>query len=478
MTEDHQRRLTSTEAAFLYREKSHEPMHLGSCGVYQGYISRQTVLRLLTDRLPQLPRYRQKVLFPSLGLSHPSWIDDPDFDLSHHIEEVRLPEPGEDKILSTFGGKIFSTPLNRHRPLWKLTLLHGRADGNTAIIAKVHYAMVEGVSGTALTSVLHDLQPDAPTSSGPPRSTQSKGPKLAPPPDVLTQLQDALRDTVTSATHWWTDESLRLLRSWREGRTQALASLLRPAPRVPFNGCLSSARQFAWAEFAFPEIRAIRSALGGTVNDVVLAIISGGLGQYLRSKNYAPHNMELRVACPVMLQQQGKGDTPDGGGAGLSTLIAPLYPGITDPVLRLTAEREAMEELKVHQQAKTLAGLQSVSHFFPPVWQTFSTQLPVLNTVTNTVSLNVPGPQIPLYLAGHKRLALYSLGPLTANIGLFHATTSYNQKITISVTVDPQLMPDVWRYVTCLRASFVELRDAAAQVRQKGDMPPFTRNVR
>lgn len=481
MAEDHQRRLTSTEASFLYREKPHEPMHIGGCGVYQGHISRHTVLHLLADRLHQLPRYRQKVIFPPLGLAHPSWVDDPDFDLSHHVEEVTLPDPGDDNALSICGGKIFSTSLDRHHPLWKLILLHGRADGNTAIIAKVHYAMVEGVSGTALTSVLHDLQPDVPaTSSRSPRSARPKASKPAPLPDFLTQLQDALRDTVTSTARWWTDESFRLLRSLREGPTpaqrlstasQALASLLQPAPCVPFNGRLSSARQFAWAEFAFPEIRAIRSTLGGTVNDVVLAIISGGLGQYLRAKNYDPQSMELRVACPVVLRRHGTGHTRDEDVACLSTMIAPLYPGIADPVLRLAAEREAMDELKAHQQAKALAGLHSVSHLFPPAWQALTTRLPFPNTLTNTVSLNVPGPQIPLYLAGHKRLALYSLGPLTANIGLFHATTSYNQKITISVTVDPQLVPKVWQYIECLRASFTELRDAAEQVRQQPTSP-------
>ena len=488
MPQDQQRRLTSTQASFLYREKPHEPMHIGGCGVYQGHVSRQTVLSLLADRLHQLPGYRQKVVFPPFGLTHPSWhpswIDDPDFDLSAHVEEVTLPEPGDDSVLSTFGGKIFSTPLDRERPLWKLILLHGRSDGNTAIIAKVHYAMVEGASGTALTSVLHDLQPDASSgssiSSG---STPTQDWKPAPLPDFLTQLQDAvrdaLRDTVTTTAHWWMEESFRVMRSFQhehKGETpaqrlraasQALAPLLQPAPCVPFNGLLSSARQFAWAEFAFPEIRAVRSTLGGTVNDVVLAIISGGLGRYLRAKGYDLDNMELRIACPVMFRRHGKGDTRDEDVAALSTMIAPLYPGIPDPVLRLAAEREAMDELKSHEQAKALAGLQSVSRFFPPAWQALITQLPFPNTLTNTIALNVPGPQIPLYLAGHKRLAFFTLGPLTANIGLFHATTSYNQKITISATIDPQLVPDVWHYIDCLRASFVELRDAAERVRQQ-----------
>ena len=202
MPEQHRRRLTSLEASFLYCEKSHEPMHIGGCSVYEGQISRATLLRLLEERLHLLPRYRQKVVCAPFGVAHPSWEDDPQFDLSRHVEEVTLPPPGDEQTLSTFGGQLFARPLDRAQPLWKLILVHGRQDANTAIIAKVHYAMVEGISGTGLSTVLHDLKPR--TDPPPPPSEDWKP---TPMPDFLALFQDALRDTVTRTVSGWTDES-------------------------------------------------------------------------------------------------------------------------------------------------------------------------------------------------------------------------------------------------------------------------------
>ena len=483
MPEQHRRRLTSLEASFLYCEKSHEPIHIGGCSVYEGQISRATLLRLLEERLHLLPRYRQKVVCAPFGVAHPSWEDDPQFDLSRHVEEVTLPPPGDEQTLSTFGGQLFARPLDRAQPLWKLILVHGRQDANTAIIAKVHYAMVEGISGTGLSTVLHDLKPR--TDPPPPPSEDWKP---TPMPDFLALFQDALRDTVTRTVSGWTDESFRLVRSLRDGRspqqqfgTAMLSSLLRPVPCVSFNGPLSAERQFAWAEFSYPEIRTIRSILGGTVNDVVLTIIAGGLGRYLHEHGKNTDNLELRVACPVMLWRHGPSGhaTSESSEAALplSAMFLPLYPGIADPVLRFSAEREAMEEIRAHNQAQTFAGLQTVSRLFPPALQALSTLLVFPHTVTNTVSLNIPGPQIPLYLAGHKRLALYPIGPLTTNIGLFHATASYNQKLTIGVTVDPHLVPDVWHYTECLQTSFHDLHAAAQRVRQQPASQQTTQQV-
>ena len=475
MPEQHPRRLTSLEASFLYREKSHEPMHIGGCSVYEGQVTRETVLRLLEERLHLLPRYRQKIVCAPFGVAHPSWEDDPQFDLSQHVEEITLPAPGDEQTLSTFGGQLFAQPLDRAHPLWKLILVHGRQDGNTAIIAKVHYAMVEGISGTALSTVLHDLTPNTAPPPPPPQPW-----KPTPIPDFLALFQNALRDTVSKTVSNWTEESFRLLHSLRDGSspqqqcgTPMLSNLLQPVPCVPFNGLLSAERQFAWAEFSYPEIRAIRSILGGTVNDVVLTIIAGGLGRYLREHGKNTDNLELRVACPVMFRRHDPSghETSESSESAppLSAMFVPLYPGITAPVLCFAAEREAMEEIRARNQAQAFAGLQTVSRLFPPAVQALSNMLVFPQAVTNTVSLNIPGPQIPLYLAGHKRLALYPIGPLTANVGLFHATTSYNQKLTIGVTVDPHLVPDVWHYTACLQTSFHDLRDAAQQVRQQPD---------
>jgi WS/DGAT/MGAT family acyltransferase len=239
--------------------------------------------------------------------------------------------------------------------------------------------------------------------------------------------------------------------------TTSLPALLQPAPRVPFNGPLLGERQFAWAEFSFAEIRAIRSVLGGTVNDVVLAVIAGGLGHYLRAHGYQTDNMELRAMCPVSMRLQ---DERGALGNLVSMMFAPLYVGITDPIERLAAERVAMEQLKDQDQAGGLYAMTTLVNRIPPVWQALAGQFTVPNMLLNTVSTNVPGPQIPLYLGGHKLLAWYPLGITSANLGLFNAILSYNQKLTVGATVDPKLMPDVWFYIDSLQKSLAELRMA------------------
>jgi len=396
------RRLTTLDAAFLYFEKPKEPLHGGSCSIYEGRISREEVIQLLSTRLDLLPRYRQKVVFPPFGVAHLTWEDDPDFDIRNHIEELTLPAPGDDRVLSEGGGRLSAPMLDRTRPLWKLIVLHGRPDGNTAVILLIHHAMVDGVSGIDLTMVMHDLKPKIEPLASPTISWQPQ-----PIPDTLTLLQDAVRDQLTDTVQWWTNESFRLLRptelmermrSLTSNFINSMPTLWQPAPRTPFNKPLSGERQFAWTEFPFNKIRSIRSMLGGTDNDVVLAVIAGGLGRYLRKHGYPTKGVQLRAMCPVSMRR------PDQRGALgnlVSMMLAPLYVGITDPVERLRAEHSAMERLKDQDQAGALYDMTTLADRIPPAWQAFAGQLPAPNTLLNTVSTNVPGPQIPLYLA-HK----------------------------------------------------------------------------
>jgi WS/DGAT/MGAT family acyltransferase len=422
-------------------------------------------VRVLEQRLHELPRYRQRVVFPPFGIAHPTWEDDPQFDLANHLHEITLPPPGDDHALSLGGGEVYAQALDRRHPLWNVTLLQGRADGNTAAVWRIHHAMIDGVSGVDLTMVLHDLKPEGDER---PPAPAAWVPRALP--DPITQLEDAVRDRLTEAAQQWTDAAFRLLRplesSERDRRLiGALLSsgprLLRPAPRTPFNGPISSQRQFAWVELPFAEIREIKGVLGGTVNDVVLAIISGGLGRYMRSRNFATDGVELRSMVPVSMRR------PDQQGALgnlVSMMIAPLAVGITDPVERLTAQRRAIEELKQQDQAGGLYELTSLARLVPPVWQALAGRAAVPVTVVNTVTTNVPGPQIPLYLAGRKLRHWYPLGPLSSTVGLFNAILSYNQVLTIGATADRLMMPDVWTYAGFLHDAFVEVREAARRV--------------
>ena len=245
--------------------------------------------------------------------------------------------------------------------------------------------------------------------------------------------------------------------------------MLRPAPRVPFNGTIGPERRFGWAEFSFGEFRHVKSVLGGTINDVVLAVIAGGLGRYLRALGLPTDGVELRAMCPVSMRR------PDQRGALgnlVSMIFAPLHVGILDPVARLTAEREAMERLKNQDQAGGLYEMTNLLEQVPPALAAVAGQLSVPNTLLNTVSTNVPGPQIPLFLSGQRLIGWYPLLPLAGDVGLCNAILTYDQRLTIGVTTDPRLVPDVWLYVECLKASFAELARRPSRRRRAAPRRP------
>jgi diacylglycerol O-acyltransferase len=230
------------------------------------------------------------------------------------------------------------------------------------------------------------------------------------------------------------------------------------APPVPFNAPLSTRRQFAWATFAFQEIRAIRHTLGGTINDVVLAVVAGALGRYLRARGYRTEGVTLWAICPVSLRRADERGTL---GNRVSVMVVPMCVGIDDPVARLAAERTAVEQLKAQDQAGAFFEMSEMGNAIPPAWQALAAQIEPPFTLINTASSNVPGPQIPLYLSGHMLRHWCGLAPLGARMGLFNGIISYNQRLVISATVDPVLVPDVWTYAGHLSESFAELREAA-----------------
>jgi diacylglycerol O-acyltransferase / wax synthase len=456
------RRLTMQDASFLYVDRPSQPMHGAWVGLYEGHMALDEVIRAIEGRLHRMPRYRQKVVFPPFIISHPTWEDDADFDIRRHIVEDTLPPPGDDGTMATVVGKLLSPQMDFTRPLWKMVVLQGRADGNTAVIHLTHHAMVDGISGVDLLLVMHDLRPDAEPPAPPTTVWQP-----APQPDPLTLMQDAVRDQLVEAAQRWTDDTFLQYRpAEAAARAQqitgalfaSMPAMLQPPPRTPFNGPISRERDVSWARFSFTEIRAIRAVLGGTINDVVLTVVAGALGRYMRRHGYPTDGVELRAMCPVSMR------APSGRGAlgnQVSMMMAPLYVGILHPVERLKAERTAMERLKEQDQAGGFYAMTQAGTPAPPAVQAFMGQLETPNTLLHTVSTNVPGPQIPLYMSGHKLLANWGMGMLSANIGLFNAIGSYNQMLTIGATVDPKQVPDPWFYAECLKESFSELSQAA-----------------
>lgn len=454
------RRLTGADAVFLYWEDESQPMHLGECLVYDGEFDREDLLRILEARIHLLPRYRQRVVFPPLRVAHPVWEDDPEFDLANHVDELTLPAPGDDRALSTFGGELMSRRLDRDRPLWHVTVLHGHEAAHTVLFLKLHHAMVDGVSSIELIEVLHEVEPSAPADEWKPEPASSG----------LSQLTSAIGHQLVSTTR--TGRHLASLVTPSAARRQAkqlvtlartvaetAPNMLYPPPETPFNKSISGSRQFAWLDLPFEEFRELKTAMRGTVNDLVLTILSGGLGAYMRRHGYATDGVELRAMCPVSMRRE---DDKGAMGNLVSIVVAPLHVGIADGRARFRAEHDAMRELKDKQHAAGLYDLMRVSNRMPaPLHNLMWRVWPKSSWPLNIVSTNVPGPKEPMYLEGHELLHWYPLGIPWTSLGLFLCTLSYRENITLGLVVDPEVVPDVWDVVDDLRSAYEELLETA-----------------
>jgi diacylglycerol O-acyltransferase / wax synthase len=454
------RRLSAADSIFLYWEDDSQPMHLGECLVYDGQFDRDDVLRMLRGRMHLLPRYRQRVVVPPLRVAHPTWEDDPDFDLENHVDELTLPPPGDDRVLSEFGGRLMSQRLDRNRPLWHVSVLHGHEAGHTVLFLKLHHAMVDGVSSVELLEVLHDVEPPAPVEVWQPRQT----------PNALSQVASATRHNLSSVVSGGRD-LLQLARPQAAkrqikqlgtlGRTvaESTAIIAKPPPKTPFNKSISGARQFAWLELPFEDVRELKNTLGGTLNDVVLTILSGAVGRYMRRHGYDTDGVALRAMCPVSMRRE-----TDRGGMGnlVSLVVVPLHVGIDDGVERLRAEREAMESLKRRDQAGGMFDAMRWSNRTPaPLHHVLWRWWPKSSWPLNIVSTNVPGPRSPLFLEGHEMLHWYPLGIPWTSLGLFLCTLSYREHLVLGLVVDPEVVPDVWDVIEDLRETYADLRDSA-----------------
>lgn len=468
-------RLSAHDTVFLSWERPEQPMHVAECMVYDGHITAADMVQMIGERMHLLPRYRQRVVPVPFGLSHPTWEDDPHFDVSRHVAERTLPAPGDDRVLSRVCGELFCRLLDRDHPLWHLTVLHGRAGGGTVLFLKLHHSMVDGVSSVELIEVLHSTERGAPP---PPAPVTAWEPR--PLPGRLNRLRHAVADQVATALDG-VREVTDLLRPGALGavtkRAQALTRalldtgplLVRPLPPTPFNAPIHAARDFAWVELPLAEVRWVRAALGGTINDVVLTVLSGALARYMRRHGADPSNRELQAMCPVSVRRP----TQSGSMGNLvSMVVAPLHVGIDDPVARMAAERSAMQDLKRRQQALGIYEMIASAAWWPaPLWRLVWKAWPHAWFPFHITSTNVPGPRQPLFLGEHELLHWYPFGVQWTNNGLFLCTLSYREYLTLGPVADPEVVPDVWDFADDLRAAYDELRTAAQRL-SAADEPP------
>ena len=453
------------DASFLYFEKKEAPMHIGSVSLFDGEIPFDNFVEMVNSKMHQLPRYQQVVKPDPFGIGHPTWEFDHAFDIKKHIFKVQIDAPGGEPQLIELAGRIFTPVMDRRKPLWDIYLVYGLEGKRTAMIARVHHCMVDGVSGVDLLKIVLDISPEVPKVS-PPRER----PPQPPRPDATRRFFDTLlgnmqegmnrlmefQTGLMNLTQALNDEQSRKSMLATSGTFPQLAS---PVTLLPFNRPCSGDRKLVWSTFSFAESRAIRAALGGTVNDVVLTTLSGAVSRYVELHGQQTAGRQLRVMVPVSLRQE---DQRGALGNLVSMLPVEIPLDMPDPVARfqfINGRTAAMKKGRVAEGLNLFSALMGILpapvHAFAGALAT--TPIPAFNMV----STNVPGPQVPLYAMGKRMIAYYPYVPVGYAVGCGCAIMSYDQNLYFGLTSDTQAMPDVEKLNEALRQSFIELRAAA-----------------
>ncbi len=455
-------RLSGLDASFLHLERAGAHMHVASCMTFAGAPpSYDELVRQTESRLHLVPRYRQRLADVPLQQGRPVWVDDPHFNIRYHVRHTALPEPGGQAELRSLAGRVFSQRLDRSKPLWEIWLVECMEGDQFALLAKTHHALVDGVSGVDIVTVIFDTRPDpAPV----PEPDQPWIPR--PVPSGAQLLSDALRERATVPA-----EIVRGARALARGPRQvagrvahdvsALSAQVagtRGVPPSPFNRRIGPHRRFAWVEGDLGQFKAIKNELGGTVNDVVLASVSLALGDYLRAHGHGTDELTLTAMVPVSV----RADVERGAlGNRVAAMYAPLPVHETDPLRTLRAISESMAGIKASGQAVGAQVLTQLTDFAPPTILSQAARLASRQLAFNLVVTNVPGPQFSLYSLGRRLQAIYPMVPLAANMGLGIAIMSYDGAINFGLVADYDIVPDLDDLAGGLAGAMDELAAAA-----------------
>ena len=438
--------MSPMDASFLHIEGPNNPMHIGGLSIFEGPSPKFSGLQeMVAAKLDAVPRYRQKVRFVPLGLGRPVWVEDPHFNLAYHLRHTALPKPGSSEILRRTAARIFAQHLDRSKPLWEIWMIEGLSERRWALLSKVHHCMVDGVSATDLMTVMFD---DAPVSA-------AQRPWQPSPEPTGTEL--VIRTLARQAST--PSEQVRILRAAArrpratveqmvtQGRdfvrgVSASAGLLRPLGKSSLTGPVGPHRTWTWAHVDLADVKTIRTALGGTVNDVVLALVSGGLRDLLKERGEPVDGRTIRALIPVSVRRPGERGAYNNRVSGM---FAELPVGIVDPVLRLRSIGAQMDGLKQSKQAVAGDVLTSLSGFAPPMLLALGGRLaarsPSLGVQTGVT--NVPGPQHPLQTLDRRLLESYPFVPLIGQVRISIAIFSYNGGLYFGVTGDWESSSDI-----------------------------------
>jgi diacylglycerol O-acyltransferase / wax synthase len=461
-------RLGPQDASFLYLETPTVHQHVGGVAILDpstapgGKLTYQDLVRVISSRLHLAPRFRQKVLFPPLAAARPVWVDDANFDLDFHMRRAALPSPGGRRELIDYVQWVISRPLDRTKPLWELYLVEGMEDGLAAILTKVHHCMVDGLAAIDLASAVYDFAPE-------PQILTPPAWEPEPEPSRLDLLRDALVEQVTHPARGLADLAQRTLQTPARVAREAgdILGGLRDivgggifAPPSPLNRKVGPNRRFAMVEAPVQTLKDVKRSLGGTVNDVVLATVAGGLYRLMRHRREPTRNRFLRAMVPVSVRSK---DERSAMGNRVSSIFVDLPIGPMGGKKRLAVIRERTKHLKGSNYAVGAEFLMNIGSWAPPTIHAMAARLAARSRVINLVVSNVPGPQIPMYIAGAKLLAQYPVMPIAESMGLSIATTSLAGTMAFGLTADWDTLPDIDFLAGAMEESLGELRKAAGK---------------
>jgi WS/DGAT/MGAT family acyltransferase len=456
-------RLSALDASFLYLESPTTAMHVGGVARFEPPSGQpfdyEALCELVSRRISLVPRYRQKIRWVPGHIANPVWVDDEDFDISYHVRRSALPKPGSDAQLRELVGRLQSRRLDRARPLWEIYLVEGLADGRFAIVTKTHHAMVDGISAVDIGTLILDLEPtprEIPDDAWLPRREPSRLDLVASAvADTLrrpTQLVDTVRTAVT-------DVRTTAERAFDTvtGVAAVARTSLRSAPESPLNAEIGEQRRFGMAATTLDDYKRIRKSHGGTVNDVVLAVVAGALRIWLltRGESVVP-STTVRAMVPVSVRGEGQAGAL---GNRVSSYFVDLPVGEPSSVMRLHQVSYAMKGHKESGQSVGADALVRATGFAPPTVHAAAARLGagLSRRLFNVVVTNVPGPQFPLYAAGARMIDCYPVVPLAKGQAVTIGLTSYNGGVYYGMNCDRDSMPDIDVLAGCIEESLAEL---------------------
>ena len=457
------RRLSGADAAFLYLERKEIPLNIACVCIFDEAIPFDEFLANIDSKLHLIPRYRQIVVAPPYNIGYPTWEYDPNFNIRRHILQAHLDAPGGETELEELAGRILSRVMDRRQPLWDIHVVDGLSGGRGALIARVHHALADGVSGAALLKVMFDPTPEG--------SHAIRKPRFHPPrvPPSEPSLAEALASAVHSTLENLIAAEAGLLglaqgltsdrmQSGLQGLMELLPELAAPVQRLPFNRPCGGERKFRWAEFDFADVQAIRAVAGCKVNDVILTVLTRAISRYVKLHGETVAGRFLRVVCPVSVRRD---DQREALGNQISFLPVVLPMDERDP-LRMLRGVAARTAIMKSAGAAELVGIAAswLGAAPPPLQLAFWRGVPMVPLpvpLFNIICTNIPGSPAPLYTVGKRMLSSYPQVPTGYELGIGCAAQTYAGKLSFGLTADAQAAPDAARLRDLLRVSFQEL---------------------